>query len=269
MLSYKHLYHAGNPADVHKHIALLLLLRQLQHKDTPLCYVDAHAGRGLYDLSGAEARKTGEADRGIQRLCSSDATPAAVADYLQQVAACNNDGALRFYPGSAVLAQSVLRAQDRAIMLELHPQEYPALKRAIGKDKRIAIHLRDCYEGLPALLPPPIKRGVVLIDPSYELKTEYRTIVDLIRKASARWPNAVLLLWYPLLPEHRHIEMLQRLSSLRLHNCFCHEYPWRQPDTGMHGSGLLIVNTPWQFADRFQTAMQFVNSQLTDMATLG
>ena len=262
MLSYQHSYHAGNRADVHKHIALLLLLQQLQYKDAPLCYVDTHAGRGLYDLSGTEASKTGEADTGIRCLLGSDATPAAVTDYLQRISECNNGGALRFYPGSALLAQSVLRPQDRAILLELHPQEYSTLKRAIGKDRRIAMHLRDCYEGLPALLPPPIKRGIVLIDPSYELKTEYRTIVDLINKAVARWSNAVFLLWYPLLPEQRHNAMLQRLSSLRLNNCLRNEHQWRQPDKGMHGSGLFIVNTPWQFAEHFESAMQFVSGKL-------
>lgn len=262
MLSYQHIYHAGNPADVHKHIALILLFRILQLKEAPLCYVDTHSGRGLYDLSGAEANKTGEADVGIRRLLGGDSIPPQVDDYLKHIAEINADGGLRFYPGSAVLAQSLLRDQDRAILLELHPQEHPALKRTIGKDRRITIHLRDCHEGLPALLPPPIKRGIVLIDPSYELKSEYQTIVDLISKASKRWPNAVYLLWYPLLAEQRHIPMLKRLNSLALNNCICHEFQWRPLDSGMHGSGLFLVNTPWQFDALFDEAMQYVSAKL-------
>jgi 23S rRNA (adenine2030-N6)-methyltransferase len=136
--------------------------------------VDCHAGRGVYDLRGEQARKTREAESGILRLVSPSAAPDAVRDYLDLVGSFNRNADLHTYPGSAALARAVLREQDRAILLELHPQEHSALKRYIGKDRRIGVHARDCYEGLPALVPPAIKRGLVLIDPSYEVKSELR-----------------------------------------------------------------------------------------------
>lgn len=205
MLSYQHGYHAGNAADVHKHIALVLLLARLQQKAAPLCYVDTHAGRGIYDLTSPEAQKTREAESGILRLAravaadsaptsmrastsSSDSTsssastsssvsdsvpasvPPAVSEYLKLVRSFNVGSTLRHYPGSAALARAGLRDGDRAILLERHPQEVAALKRALARDGRISVHARDCYEGLPALLPPPIRRGLVLVDPSYEIK---------------------------------------------------------------------------------------------------
>lgn len=258
MLSYQHSYHAGNFADVHKHIGLVLSLRCLQQKVAPLCYVDCHAGRGIYDLRGEQARKSREADAGILRLASATGSPDAVRDYLDLVATFNRDAALHYYSGSAALAQAVLRAQDRAIMLELHPQEYPALKQFIGADIRIGLHARDCYEGLPALLPPAIKRGLVLIDPSYEVKSEFENVVTLLCKALHRWSNAVYLLWYPLLPAGRHAALLHKLGARAPAKMLNSEIRINANAEGLQGSGLIIINTPWQLEAQLDSALEFV-----------
>jgi 23S rRNA (adenine2030-N6)-methyltransferase len=211
LLSYQHGYHAGNAADVHKHLTLVLLLQKLRAKDAAFCFVDAHAGRGLYDLDSEAARKTGEAAHGILKLVAATDPPASVCDYLDLVAGHNRPGSHRFYPGSALLAQALLREQDRALLLELHPQEVLALKEAMARDRRVSVHKRDCFEGLPALLPPRIRRGLVLLDPSYEIRSEYETVIDLLEQSLSRWSNGIYLLWYPL-PRRR-----QRLHAARPH----------------------------------------------------
>lgn len=258
MLSYQHGYHAGNIADVHKHIALLLALKLLQQKVSGLCYVDTHAGRGIYDLQSAEALKTREAEQGILLLSRHSCPAGSVKTYLNLINSVNPEPGLRYYPGSAKLAQAILRTQDKAILMELHPQEYPVLKRTIGHDKRFNVHMRDSYEGLPALVPPDIKRGLVLIDPSYEVKTEYQTITELIRKSCKRWPNAVYILWYPVLAENRHAHLIKQIGAGLYKNALNSEYYFSQNTEGMLGSGIVMINPPWQFDDQFNTAMQDV-----------
>jgi 23S rRNA (adenine2030-N6)-methyltransferase len=262
VLSYQHSYHAGNFADVHKHLALVILLRRLQQKETPLCYVDSHAGRGTYDLGGTEALKTGEAESGILRLSDATEMPPAVSDYLGLVRSFNAGTGIETYPGSAALAQTVLREQDRAVLFELHPQELPALRRSIGRDRRIAIHARDCHEGLPALLPPTIRRGMVLIDPSYELKNEFREVASLVCRSLDRWANAVYLLWYPLLAAGQHRQLLDVLLERAPPAMLNSEWLLDPRASGMRGSGLVIINTPWQSDLQLAGAVDFVRGAL-------
>jgi len=262
VLSYQHSYHAGNFADVHKHLALVILLRRLQQKEAPLCYVDSHAGRGTYDLTGSEARKTGEAENGILRLRDTTEQPAAVSDYLDLVASFNDGEGIRTYPGSAALAQTLLRDQDRAILLELHPQELAALRRFVGKDRRVSIHARDCHEGLPALLPPSIRRGLVLIDPSYELKHEFRDVASLVCKALDHWANPVYLVWYPLLAAGQHRLFLDVLAERAPPAMLNSEWLLDPHANGMRGSGLVIINTPWQSDLQLAEAMDFIRAVL-------
>lgn len=258
MLSYQHVYHAGNPADVHKHLALVTLLRHLRQKEKPFCFVDAHAGRGLYDLESEEARKTREAEDGVLRLALAGDAPEPVRDYLAILAAHNRQGTIRFYPGSGAIAQAMLRDDDRAILLELHPQEAAALGQFIRPDSRLSLHLRDCYEGLPALLPPPIRRGIVLIDPSYEMKGEYEHIVQLLGRALRRWANGIYMLWYPILPEARHRLLLRQVETLAAPKTLVSEYTFSASASGLQGSGLVILNTPWHFDEELGAAMQYV-----------
>lgn len=266
MLSYQHAYHAGNAADCHKHLALVLLLKRLQQKATPICYVDSHAGRGVYDLASAEAKKTNDAAGGILRLAAADDPPDTVRDYLDLVRSNNAVGELRYYPGSAALAQQLLRDDDRAILLELHPQELRALKTSIGRDRRISVHERDCQEGLSALLPPPapIRRGLVLIDPSYEVRDEYETTVSLVDRVLERFATGVTLLWYPLLAEERHLRLLRLLEDLAPPKTLISEYRFGDKAIGLQGSGLAIVNAPWQVDEALGRAMQYVVAALED-----
>jgi 23S rRNA (adenine2030-N6)-methyltransferase len=258
MLSYQHAYHAGNPADVHKHLALVMLLRRLQHKAKPFTFIDTHAGRGLYDLESAQARKTREAETGVLRLALTDDAPGPVRDYLSLLAARNRQGSIRFYPGSAAIAHAMLRDVDRAILFELHPQEAAALRQFIASDPRFGLHVRDCYEALPALVPPPIRRGLVLIDPSYEMKAEYGDIVGLLGRALRRWANGIYLLWYPLLPDARDRLLLRQIDGLAAPKTLVSEYTFSTRSDGMRGSGLVIVNSPWQFDEELDTAMQYI-----------
>jgi 23S rRNA (adenine2030-N6)-methyltransferase len=264
LLSYQHGYHAGNAADVHKHLTLVLLLQKLRAKDAAFCYVDAHAGRGVYDLDNESARKTGEAAHGILKLVVAPDLPASVRAYLELVTHSNQKGSHRFYPGSALLAQALLREQDRALLFELHPQEFAALKAATARDRRISVHKRDCYEGLPALLPPAIRRGLVLLDPSYEIRSEYETVVELLERSLARWANGIYLLWYPLLPDERHLRLSRRLEALLPPKALVSEYRFARTVFGLQGSGLVIVNTPWQIDAELAAAMPAVAAALAD-----
>jgi len=258
MLSYQHAYHAGNLADVHKHLALVMLLRRLMQKEKPFSFLDSHAGRGLYDLESEQARKTREAETGVLRLSLTNDAPDAVRVYLSIISGRNQQATIRFYPGSAAIAHAMLRNDDRAILLERHPQEAAALRQFISSDGRFSLHVRDCYEALPALLPPPIRRGLVLIDPSYELKGEYENIVRLLGQALRRWANGIYLLWYPLLPEARDRLLLRQIERLAAPKTLVSEYSFSPSRSGLQGSGLVLVNSPWQFKEELATAMQHV-----------
>ena len=237
MLSYQHAYHAGNAADLHKHIALGELLARLTVKARALTYVETHAGQGLYDLRSAEAAKTGEAARGIGRLAADDTTPYGEA--LNAVRVLHGPSA---YPGSPMIARLLLRPQDRLVLHELHPAEHAGLVRAMaGSGPPVAIHRRDGFEGSLALAPPDPRRGLVLVDPSYEVKAEYPAAATFVRRLLARWPEAVVLVWYPLLAAGRHTELVAGLRGLRARR---DEVAIAGARTGMTGSGLLLVNAP-------------------------
>ena len=232
MLSYQHAYHAGNAADLHKHAALAALLVRLTAKDRGITYLETHAGRALYDLRGAEAAKTGEAAAGVGAATVAEGSPFGRALAATQVAQGE-----RVYPGSPMIAAQLLRAQDRLILMERHPQEAAALKRAMRG--RAAVHARDGYEGALGVTPPVPRRGLVLIDPSYETKEEYAQVAGFVPRLSKRWPEAAVLVWYPVLAAGRH-EALYALSGARHEVAFAPTRPG-----GMGGSGLILVNPPY------------------------
>ncbi len=251
-MNYRHAFHAGNFADVFKHTILIGLLDALRAKDAAFCYFDTHAGRGLYDLRGDEALRTGEADDGVRQLLEARRDlPTALADYLDRVLALHGNSAeeLSAYPGSPLLARSLLRKQDRAILCELQPAEATALRAALRGDSRLAVHQRDGYEALKALLPPEQKRGLVLIDPPFEAQGgEYAAIQKALDEAFRRWPNAIYAVWYPikkrdvLIPFHRWLRNAPGdvlVAELLIH-------PDHSP-LRLNGCGMAIVNTPWQF----------------------
>lgn len=244
MLSYQHGYHAGGPADVHKHAALAALLAHLTVKDKPLTYMETHAGAGLYDLASPEAEKTGEAAQGIVRALTEGLLPAGhpYREALDIVRARFGPDA---YPGSPLLARTLLRPGDRLHLMELHPQEHAALKRVMHGGAA-HVHRRDGYEGVLALSPPQPRRGLVLIDPSFEVKSEYEDAASFVVRLHAKWPEATIVLWYPLLAAGLHRAMCATLEAAGLPRFARAEVTFADPATarGMFGSGLLVVNLP-------------------------
>ena len=246
MLSYQHAYHAGGPADVHKHIVLAELLARLTAKPRGLSYVETHAGRGLYDLASPETAKTGEAAAGIARLTPDPATP-----YGRALAAAREAGGASAYPGSPFVARALLRPQDRLTLMELHPAEHAALAANLAAEGT-AIHRRDGFEGVLALAPLTPRRGLVLVDPSYEVKSDYEATAAFVRRLVARWPEAAVLVWYPILPAGRHAELRAGLAALPV---TFDEAPFAPPPArGMTGSGLALVNGPYGSETAFTAA---------------
>ncbi|EAQ05063.1 hypothetical protein OB2597_07255 [Pseudooceanicola batsensis HTCC2597] len=242
MLSYQHLYHAGNPADVHKHAILAWMLGRLTEKPKPLTYVETHAGRGLYDLSSAEAVKTGEAKAGVGRLLSKFDPAHPYSAVIEAVRTAHGAAS---YPGSPAIAGQLLRDADRIHLAELHPQEHAALRKAM--EGRGRVHRADGFELAMSLCPPDPRRGLVLIDPSYEIKADYERLPRFIRQVNRVWNVGVIVLWYPVLREAVHLEMLTALQLAGLPGTFRHEvrFPPVRPGHRMIGSGLFVVNAPY------------------------
>ncbi len=244
MLSYQHAYHAGCRADVHKHAALAALLARLTEKPKPLSYMETHAGRGRYDLHAPEALKTGEAKQGIEAALKAKAIPAE-HPYMRAIAGCRARHGGAAYPGSPEIARLTLRLEDQIHLMELHPQEHEALKRAVHADN-VHVHNRDGFEGVLALSPPQPRRGLVFIDPSYEIKAEYDAAVDFVRKLHRKWPEAVILLWYPVLDAGLHAGLAEKLDAAALPKYLRREIAFpNPPERGMRGSGLVLVNEPF------------------------
>lgn len=246
MLSYQHAYHAGNLADLHKHALLAVAMDYLTRKDKPLTYLETHAGRGLYRLDAPEARKTGEADAGILRAEAEGWLPAdhPLLAALAAVRARHGDTA---YPGSPLIAGHFLRPGDQADLAELHPAERAALEQAAPFAR---IHAQDGFAMARALCPPTPRRGLALIDPSYEVKADYDAIPGAVAAITRRWNVGVVMLWYPILAVPRHKDMVEALAAaypeaLRSEVAFA---PARAGH-GMTGSGLIVLNPPYGLAD--------------------
>lgn len=264
MLSYRHAYHAGNHGDILKHSVLALLMQALTRKDTPFCYVETHAGVGRYDLRAPEAQKTDEWRDGIARLWHRDNVPEQALPYLDAVRALNPDDKLHYYPGSPRIARHFLRTHDRMVLCELHSSDMPLLKQEFTGDHQVAVHHLDGYQGLKAFLPPKEKRGLVLIDPSYEVKAEFDQVTTALGHAHARWPTGMYALWYPILnrPSIERLHRRLRESGVRkqLYTELC-----VAPDdgpAGMHGSGMLIINPPWQLDMQLKALLPWLHQCL-------
>ncbi|SHI60043.1 23S rRNA (adenine(2030)-N(6))-methyltransferase RlmJ [Wenxinia saemankumensis] len=242
MLSYQHAYHAGNLADLHKHVLLAWMLDYMTAKPKPLTYMETHAGRGLYDLSGAEAARTGEAAAGIGR--DHDFAPAA-HPFSRALARIRADHGAGAYPGSPLLAATLLRPDDRMRLAELHPREEAALRALLGR--RATIEKRDGVEMAKGAVPPDPARGLCLIDPSYEVKAEFAAMPALLRALHRRWPVGVLVLWYPLLTTGAEAPLTDSLPD----KVFLHEvrFPPAREGHRMIGSGLAVINPPFGLAD--------------------
>ncbi|MCF6305522.1 MAG: 23S rRNA (adenine(2030)-N(6))-methyltransferase RlmJ [Rhodobacteraceae bacterium] len=236
MLSYQHSYHAGGPADVHKHLVLAELLALLTKKSRGISYLETHAGRGLYDLSSDDSLKTGEAAEGINAITLPDCPLVKTLRNIQQKYGPDA------YPGSPMIARELLRDQDRLHLMELHPVEYRNLRQNL-MGEGVSLHRRDGYEGVFAITPPKPRKGLVLIDPSYEIKTEYAEVAEFSHRLMDKWPEATIMIWYPLLEADRHLELVQGLKLPFLK----HEVGFDLKDgKGMTGSGLILINAPYR-----------------------
>jgi len=242
MLSYQHAYHAGNLADVHKHALLAFALDYLTQKDKPLSYIETHGGRGLYDLTAPEAEKTGEA------LAAARARAVFAPDhpYARALAAIRDRHGADAYPGSPLLAAGFLRPDDSAMVAELHPQEFAALNGVMIETQ---VHCRqtDGLQMALAVTPPTPRRGLMLIDPSYEVKADYDTLARLVPQVHRKWNVGIIMLWYPILTDGRHRTMIAALTAAGMEKTLVSEvrFPPARAGHGMVGSGMFIVNPPF------------------------
>ncbi len=254
MLSYRHGFHAGNFVDVHKHITLMLLLDALKKKDTPFCYIDTHAGCAHYDLQDEFAQKNREFETGISQLWQLTDMPESVRNYVDLVRAFDpaNKKAKdhpHYYPGSPAIAHGLLRPQDRMVLMELHNTEAPLLKDYFSGDDQVGVHHRDGFEGLPGLVPPKEKRGLVLIDPAYEGKGEFERVLDAVTEAWKKWPTGMYAIWYPVQKRQPVPQFHYALRNSGIKKIFMHEFsviPDTEPNR-LSGTGMVIINPPWKF----------------------
>jgi len=252
-MHYRHSYHAGNFSDVFKHGLLCLLFDALRKKDTPFCYLETHAGAGVYDLRGTDARKTGEWRGGIGRLWRRrDAAP-ELAGYFAAVQALNptlvdDVDLLRYYPGSPAIARALRRAQDRLVLMELQPEPHAALAQYFAKERHVAVHAQDGYRGLTAFLPPPQARGLVLIDPPFENPAEFVQALAALRTAQTRWPTGCQALWYPIKDRAPAQRLHRSLIDSGVRRILCAELCVLPDDVALrlNGCGMILINPPWQ-----------------------
>jgi 23S rRNA (adenine2030-N6)-methyltransferase len=267
-MNYRHAFHAGNFADVVKHAVLCRVLTHLREKPAAFRVIDTHAGTGLYDLGGIEAGKTQEWRDGIDRLWRTELDTAArelLAPYLEAVAARNSGDALRTYPGSPSLVQSLLRPQDRLIACELEPAAAAALQNNLRGDKRCKAIAIDGWTALSAYVPPKERRGLVLIDPPFEQPGEFTRLAQGLGAAYRKWPTGCYLLWYPIKDEAEVAAFAKRLSRLQIAKLLRIELILASTgsDLGLRGTGLIVVNPPWTLQDELQTLLPVLSGILS------
>jgi 23S rRNA (adenine2030-N6)-methyltransferase len=281
MLSYRHAFHAGNHADVLKHVVLIQLLRYFGQKDTPYMYIDTHAGAGVYALDTGYAAKSAEHETGIARLWGRKDLPEAVADYVNLVKSLNPSGKMRYYPGSPYCANQILREEDRMRLFELHPSDSKILaenfrkleahaaeqgRRPTVRGKRVMVEKADGFLGLKALLPPPSRRGLVLIDPPYEVKEDYRRVKDTLADALTRFATGTYAVWYPVLQRMESRQLPDKLKRLPAHSWLNVTLSISAPAPdgfGLHSSGMYVINPPWKLEETLRELMPYL------VATLG
>ena len=262
MLSYRHAFHAGNHADVLKHFIEVQLLRYLDKKDKPYWVIDTHAGAGCYSLDTGYATQNAEYDSGIARLWQRDDLPAPLQEYVGLVKRFNPDGRLSLYPGSPLIALEMIRSQDRLRLFELHPSDYEILQENFASHgNRVLILKADGFSALKALLPPPPRRALILIDPPYEDKQDYQRVVTALGEGLKRFSNGIYAVWYPQLQSSYARELPQQLKQLPVKSWLHVALSIQAPSAegfGMHGSGMFILNPPWTLHDELKIVMPYL-----------
>lgn len=265
-MNYRHAFHAGNFADVHKHVVLVALLERLTRKPKPLFFLDTHAGRGRYDLQSGDARRGNEAETGIDRLRKRAAINVDVARYLELAGLSTGDSqpATAAYPGSPLLALAALREGDRAVLVEQQSEEARVLRNETRHRRNVSVICGDGYAALPTWLPPKENRGLVLIDPPYEAANEFETLQAALATFVSRWPNGVCTAWYPLKSSREAARFLATLQQSGIRRILTLEMSVRPADSplGLNGSGLIIINPPWQLDLEMRPALDELHAAL-------
>lgn len=266
MFSYRHGFHAGNHADVLKHLVLVQILNYYNQKDAPYWFIDLHAGAGLYDLQSQWAQTKGEFLEGISRVWTQKSPPKLIAAYTDVIKGLNNDGELRNYPGSPWIAQHMMRRVDKLRLFELHPNEVEVLRMNLAAHgnnipRQTAVFDSDGFKGLKAQLPPPTRRAVVLIDPSYEDKQDYRHVITALKDAIQRFPTGCYIVWYPLVLRREVQELARQLERIEAKTWVHVSLTVKKPSPdglGLHGSGVFIINPPYTLNDDLAQAMPWL-----------
>jgi 23S rRNA (adenine2030-N6)-methyltransferase len=269
VLSYRHAFHAGNFADVLKHSALTLVLEYMTRKEKGYYYIDSHSGAGMYQLADEYAQKTGEYKDGIAKLIANNDLPEALQPYIDLVKALNQkameqDDELALYPGSPGIARQFTRRQDSAHLFELHPADFEHLTAYSQRWNKSHVKQSDGYQGVLALVPPPNRRAVVLIDPPYELKEDYLKAVRTIVNAYKKFASGTYILWYPVVKRELVLQMQDAFTKSDVRNILQVEY-CQKADTqayGMTGTGLFIVNPPWQLSSQLGEILPYLKEKL-------
>jgi 23S rRNA (adenine2030-N6)-methyltransferase len=287
MLSYRHAFHAGNHADVLKHVVAIQLLRYLNQKDTPYTFIDTHAGAGVYALDDGYATKNAEYATGIGKLWDRKDLPPPVAEYLQLIKSLNPSGKMRYYPGSPYCADKVMREADRLRLFELHPSDSKILaenfrkleahaaaqgQRPSARGKRVMIQKADGFQGLKALLPPPSRRGLVLIDPPYEDKSDYRRVKETLADALLRFATGTYAVWYPVLQRMESRQLPDQLKRLKANGWLNVTLSISGPSPdgfGLHSSGMFVLNPPWTLEPMLRDLMPYLVSVLGNDSEAG
>jgi 23S rRNA (adenine2030-N6)-methyltransferase len=263
-MNYRHAFHAGNHTEVFKHSALVMLLEHLTQKPQAFMVLDTHAGTGVYDLESEAARRTGEMEGGIGRF--RDGHLAVCPRYLELVRSLNPAG-LRYYPGSPEIVRMMLRGGDRLIACELHPEDCDELAGRYRPDRRVLVRHLDGYEAVNALLPPAERRGLVFIDPPFERRDEADAMAAAMKKGLRKWATGIFCLWYPVKDSAIGDFLAETVRERGYPKALRVELlPFRKDGASLAGSGIILVNTPWKFAERAERLCRELVSRLGDGA---
>ncbi len=263
MLSYRHYFHAGNHADVLKHTVQSLIIESLKNKEKSFLYLDTHAGAGCYQLS-EQAAHQGEYLTGIAQIWQRNDVPAQIAPYLSAVRALNRDGHLCCYPGSPLIARHLLRRQDKMSLTELHPRDYSLLRDEFLNDGRVSVQQEEGYQQLKSQLPPLVRRGFILIDPSYEIKTDWQQVVPSLVQGYQRFATGIYALWYPVVLRQKIKHLLKDLEATGIRRILQIELALR-PDSdrrGMTASGMIVINPPWKLEQQMRHLLPWLHKVL-------
>jgi 23S rRNA (adenine2030-N6)-methyltransferase len=265
MLAYRHAFHAGNHGDVLKHIVLMLVLRYMNQKEKGWRFVDTHAGAGGYSLHSTYAKKNAEFNEGVGRLWGRTDVPPAVADYLELIRQFNGSNTLKQYPGSPAIANALCREQDQLRLFEMHPTDYRVLASYLAEEPGVEVKMSDGFEGLKSRLPPPTRRGVVLMDPSYELDRDYSAVVAALRDGMQRFADGTFMVWYPMVGKLPAVQLPKRLKALAPKRWVHARLTVQKLDArgfGMAGSGVFIINPPHTLHAELNTLLPWLHEAL-------